>query len=926
MIQKRNIRYSETSLSSILSDILVTLFCVFLSGYSLFLFTQELNRTLSKNNEQPIATITYKRKSAQRKFSDRAVWDRLKQESSIYNKDTIRTASLSEATVWFSDGSTMQLDENTLAVIYSKENKNGVSLKKGNLSISSSGKEMLFDSGTATVTVSADTEISASNTKTKGLRLQVDKGNAAYVQDGKKENLKEGTVSVNGKIPLISVLSPKPEEMILNQEGKSLSIPFKWKSPELSKNDYLILEISSSKDFKNSTQQVISEKNKKILNLVSGNWYWRIYSKNEGIKSQDTVLGKIKILDAPSPLEIAPVKGFQYKYRTQKPVIHFLWTGNSYAASYILEIADNQEMKNPVVKKSTTTESSLVNDLAVGTWYWRVIPQYIISKITNGNPSAVSSFVIKKKNVFTAPFLQVPSENSIVNTSSGKNAMFSWEDDNEAFSYTIKIGSSKNLARPLIEKTTLENYFKVSNPRSIFTNGTWYWNVYKTDNEGNISPVSETQSFLAMDNNVIFKTLFPTNNYNLAVNRCFDTKFSWKSNLPFDSVLQISKKKDFSEVQYSFPVSGSDKNDIELSEGTWYWRLNVDSESFSKKTDPKKLHILPMLSKPVITEPVPGNNIIVRPESTVHYEWKPVHGADYYQFRLYKKSINTTPVYENVQIINPYVTLDMNDLEENSYIVSIQAFSYEKVNTSRRTGIPGTYTFRVRKVYPVTLSTPVENSVIPGETALLHPIIFKWKSKETPYYTRLILTKNGKKIVNLKNPRYDQKIQLREVGKYKWTVNAQTFDDNDMSAMNYGSFTVSPVPPLSSPKIESPDQILDFDYFIQQKAINFKWEPVEDANAYLIKILDSKKHLVYTTEIKVPVSANGQQSICSTCYKFDKLKLLKKGTMYWTLTAEMYIKDNLLFRESKEIEQKIDIELPDIKIPKSKNKGILYGK
>lgn len=66
----------------------------------------------SKLNEQPIATITLKYKTVQRKFMDRVVWDRLRQNYPVYNGDTIHTATLSEANIWFNDGNVMEMIEN----------------------------------------------------------------------------------------------------------------------------------------------------------------------------------------------------------------------------------------------------------------------------------------------------------------------------------------------------------------------------------------------------------------------------------------------------------------------------------------------------------------------------------------------------------------------------------------------------------------------------------------------------------------------------------------------------------------------------------------------------------------------------------------------------------------------------------------------
>ena len=101
MKKKRNTR-------SKIKDILVVLLFLFIAGAGLYLFWNDLNRSLTKLNEQPIATITYKYRVAQRRFIDRLIWDRLQQNTPLYNGDTIRTAAQAEATIHFIDNSIME--------------------------------------------------------------------------------------------------------------------------------------------------------------------------------------------------------------------------------------------------------------------------------------------------------------------------------------------------------------------------------------------------------------------------------------------------------------------------------------------------------------------------------------------------------------------------------------------------------------------------------------------------------------------------------------------------------------------------------------------------------------------------------------------------------------------------------------------------
>ncbi|MDR1868412.1 MAG: hypothetical protein LBQ82_00330, partial [Treponema sp.] len=130
----------KKSTSSRLIDAAVILFCIagfFLSGAA---FWNEYDRTMSKLNEEPIGTITYKKRTVQRKFLERLAWDRLRQESTVYNGDTIRTIEVSETAITFKDLKTrLVLGENTLIQIFYSE-EHGVM-------VDFSGKSMAVDSG-----------------------------------------------------------------------------------------------------------------------------------------------------------------------------------------------------------------------------------------------------------------------------------------------------------------------------------------------------------------------------------------------------------------------------------------------------------------------------------------------------------------------------------------------------------------------------------------------------------------------------------------------------------------------------------------------------------------------------------------------------------------------------------------------------------
>ena len=112
-----------------LSDIAAIILCTSAMDVSLYFFYGNINKEFVKNAEDQIAVISFKYRSAQRKFSDGVIWDKLRNNSAIYKGDTIRTATSSEATVFFDNGNVLDLHENTLAQIYTKKKDGEISIK-----------------------------------------------------------------------------------------------------------------------------------------------------------------------------------------------------------------------------------------------------------------------------------------------------------------------------------------------------------------------------------------------------------------------------------------------------------------------------------------------------------------------------------------------------------------------------------------------------------------------------------------------------------------------------------------------------------------------------------------------------------------------------------------------------------------------------
>jgi hypothetical protein len=113
--------------------------------------------------------------------------------------------------------------------------------------------------------------------------------------------------------------------------------------------------------------------------LGAGSYFWRVFPADEspdssGASSFDAI--PLKIIAAPAPVLISPAEGYAYQFRVRRPQVRFHWTELEDAASYVLEAADNPQMRNPVFSREVRGTSLYTSDLEPGTWYWRVRPVF----------------------------------------------------------------------------------------------------------------------------------------------------------------------------------------------------------------------------------------------------------------------------------------------------------------------------------------------------------------------------------------------------------------------------------------------------------------------------------------------------------------------------------------------------------------------
>ena len=170
-------------------DIFIVVLCLSVTGYSIYLFRNDLYQTINLQNVEPAGTIIIKNNVAQRRIADRILWDRLAVESPVYLGDLIRVAELSAATLNI-DNQQLDLGENTLIRIQRAPDGEGflIELSEGTLSMTTNAEGSLWLDLMGRIVEAAPGTALAASTGKEGLSLQVNEGTARFVgEDGNRE-------------------------------------------------------------------------------------------------------------------------------------------------------------------------------------------------------------------------------------------------------------------------------------------------------------------------------------------------------------------------------------------------------------------------------------------------------------------------------------------------------------------------------------------------------------------------------------------------------------------------------------------------------------------------------------------------------------------------------------------------------------------
>lgn len=945
------------------SDFLLVVICLTVCAVSLWFFWKDLNSSSTRTDIDTIATIHFKRKVSQRKFDDRVVWERLQQDSALYDKDTIRTSDGAEAVILFSDGTKVDLTENTMIQIaLEKDGSVNLSVGGGNVEVDTTasssetvklsmndGSSVSLEKGSRIAAASGGDASSASGAATS---FTVKDGNAvvsnAAGQTQKLTNGEAVSVEKNGELSRqnITVTSISKNLRVYKTEEKVEPVKLSWQALSDSKKpaDAVVkVEVSTDKDFTNIVEQYTAQGSSSldvVPDAENEKLFWRVYTEDEEDKA---VQGVITVVELSQMQLNSPLDNSVFSYRKDLPNLRFNWKDDEYAESFKMEISRTQDFASPLINESLKTTSYSTNSLDKGKYYWRVTPYYTVNSIGYAEASPVYSFEIEEREALTEPALSLPADAAkIVLGDTEQNIIFSWKSDVKAADYSIQLADNSdfNNVRQTIKSsnTTIGEHFTIQ----TLPEGTYYWRVLRNSEEdresGNDHAQSSVRSFtVAKYLPGVNKLSWPPDGYSIENEQLARLNFNWKLASEYkaaglESVLQIAKSEAFNNILVNQKLSAPEYSGASLTSGTYYWRVGVIKDGLETAfSEPNKLRVLNPMQAPKITQPEEAAKLVLAYTEPLSIEWQPVPGADYYRLLVYDVSGNVVKserVNESkLKVELPVAATNPADAASplyTKYRTVLQAFAKETEISSSRFSDEAEVSFELRRPLPVTLLSPVNNQSYDGLSALRTPIQLTWKSGDVTTRTVLTLQKqnsNGswRTVRTMENPKTSVSLSRLTEGRYRWSVSASGERGIALDSSSE-TFVIRPVPLLEAAGLSEPSNnfTMDAAYLKSHRNLSFKWKKVAGATDYDFAIYQVLGNGTYKR-------VYAQSKVRQTEIRVKDLSIFDVGSFEWRVTAYSHAKDGYEEQHSNAAKArfKIDFGLP-AKV-KTGDPGTMYG-
>ncbi|HMB21139.1 MAG TPA: FecR domain-containing protein, partial [Spirochaetota bacterium] len=616
--------------------------------FALLLY-HDMSASIDASGEKRIGEIQFASRTAQRKYANQVIWERVNSNTPVFNGDSIRTADLSEAVIKLRDGTEISLHENSMVLLSVTERKMAVDFTRGSMTARKRKEDGSFQlaitAGALNVAVD-ESHLMMKKEENEEVDVTVREGEARLLSEGEddvvlssnqKAEFRPGSSGARVTTLPVTLVAPEPGTFIAGR-GSVQPVRFTWEYNQPVGD--AMLEIAGDRNFKDIITRSNVTGTSTVKRLKEGGYYWRISSVKKDTASSDW--SKFTVLKI-EPLELVrPVDSGTITAAGETQLVRFSWKPHRHMNSYELRVARDPEMEEIIIRKN-----SIVTDTAVdipadkGTYYWSVRGEAALQGLKEYSiNSKVYSFTMASFTPGSSVQLIRPEgdERVIRDAVNWQAIPFSWKKMKGVDKYELQVADNPSFSGEVWKNRTANNVLLMEKPLKP---GKYYWQVAPViENNVDSELFSERRTF-SVDREYDIGLIKPSESAEISIppgKTDVPVTFSWRGyGSDFRHKLEISAGYDYKNIYDSRMVSASSVTIPSLEAGEYFWRItliNPDGDDVARSV-PRLMKIRGNLYSPVVLTPRTGDIVNLKSSNSFTMAWESVDGADEYVVSLF---------------------------------------------------------------------------------------------------------------------------------------------------------------------------------------------------------------------------------------------------------------------------------------------------
>ena len=317
-------------------------------------------------------------------------------------------------------------------------------------------------------------------------------------------------------------LTEPPDQARIETLEADKNLMLQWNSgPQVRK---FLVEIAKSRDFADATS-VSSEPMRLSVTLQPGHFFWRVTATDErGQKSQPSAIQSFELVQRKIAITLlTPEKDRLFSYGKRSPAIVFGWhtaAAPDETFTYRLQIARDSSWREITTDREIKAESMTVNDLADGSYSWRVGVQIAGNAPMQYSDSGTFN-LLKKASISAAPRLAEPADGARMESASkALPVSLRWSAPPASRAFVIEVADNESF-------TNAEKFSSLQPEYDLKRGaGHFFWRVKALDEAGEEGAVSPPRSFFVVQASQSIKLGEPSAG---GVVGSFTVSFGWES-------------------------------------------------------------------------------------------------------------------------------------------------------------------------------------------------------------------------------------------------------------------------------------------------------------------------------------------------------------------------------------------------------------